>query len=239
MMVEQRGLAHAILAEQREDFSAPIEVTSWMTSESPSPLARFATSSAGAVADRVPHQAGPSPVDGAHELRPDDFGHGAVQHELPLVQHDDARADLAHEVEIVLDQQDAEPILRATSRPGCGRSTCARLWSTPPSARRAAAPGARAPAPSQAPALASAVRKVARFDRQLLVQASGMDHLQGGPGSASVARRDHKRRPSVRARAIRSMRDGQGFEHGRGLKLPPDAESDARVRGHGRDVVVR
>ena len=57
-----------------------------------------------------PHRRCTRRVDRAHHLRVHHLRHRAVEHDAALVQDDDARADLAHEVEVVLDEQDAEPV---------------------------------------------------------------------------------------------------------------------------------
>jgi hypothetical protein len=45
-----------------------------------------------------------------------DLAHGAVEDDASLMEHDHARADLAHEIEIMLDQQDAERMLARQHR---------------------------------------------------------------------------------------------------------------------------
>ena len=51
-------------------------------------------------------------IDGPHRLRIDDVVDRAVEHEPTLVQHHDAGRDLAHEVEVMFDQDDGVSGLR-------------------------------------------------------------------------------------------------------------------------------
>ena len=97
-------------------------------------------------------------VDVAHQRRVDDVLHRSVEHDLALVQHDHARADLADEIEIVFDQHARTSGGRARAPAASCRSACARAWSARPSARRAAGCSvrARAPSPARAPASARA-----------------------------------------------------------------------------------
>ena len=132
--------------------------------------------------------------------------HRAVEHDLALVQHDDARADLADEIEVVLDQHDAQSGGRARGRlQDLCRSACARAWSARPSARRAAACSARAPAPSPARAPASARARDSR-------------HARAERGRSPVActtaqrgaRQSERRRGASRATAGRTRRIARG-----------------------------
>ena len=66
--------------------------------------------------------------------RIDEIGHRAVKSDLPLVQQDNVRGDLTDEIEIVLNDQDAQPLACHQVSEDPGKTLVLRAPSVRPSA---------------------------------------------------------------------------------------------------------
>ena len=149
-----------------------------------------------------------------------------------LVQHDHARADLAHEIEVVLDQQEAQPVIARRDRPGSADQRALLLGET--RGRLVEQQHARLERQhhGQLERLLHAVREVAASRAELPVEPGRREHVRAPAcGSASVPARCHSDGGASRdARDAQRLGDGQRFEHVGGLELAADAERDAVVR---------
>ena len=112
--LEQRRFAHAILAENSHDLARRDGERHRLHDRDRAIAARDPLEAQHLV-ERASDMAAAG-IDGADGFRIDDLIHPAVQHETTLVQHHDARRDVADEIEVMFDQDNRETVLAVRCR---------------------------------------------------------------------------------------------------------------------------